>query len=174
LQVFSKGYVSNRIVQVNIEQTYLKKDEEDIGQSRAAKAVEEKWAYWAARIEAAGQGGKSLFGWLLEQDLADLHDLLAFCTAVSVNTVSGRENAPSSDVKAIMTALNLDMADWWEPTPESYLSHVSKDRILEVVGEAVSPQVAQTMTKMKKGELVESANTKLSGLRWLPDSHKAG
>ena len=73
-----------------------------------------------------------------------------------------------------MAALSLDMADWWEPTPENYLSHVSKDRIIEVVGEAVSPQMAQTMTKMKKGELVESANTKLSGLRWLPDTLKVG
>ena len=172
LQVFGSSYLANRIVQVNIEQTYLKKDAETIGQSRAARAIEEKRAYWAARIEAAGQGGKTLFGWLLEQDLADLHELLAFCTAASLNTVSGREHAPSNDVAVIMAALNLDMADWWEPTPENYLSHVSKDRILEVVGEAVSPQVAQTMTKMKKGELVQSANVKLSGLRWLPDNFK--
>ena len=35
-----------------------------------------------------------------------------------------------------------------------------------------SPQIAQTMTKMKKDELVESANAKLSGLRWLPDNLK--
>ncbi|PTR05634.1 ParB family chromosome partitioning protein [Nitrosospira sp. Nsp5] len=170
--VFSNGYLSNRIVQVNIEQTYLKKDAENIEESRAAKVIEEKRAYWTARIEATGQGGKTLFGWLLEQDLADLHDLLAFCTAVSINTVSGREHAPSDDVTAIMAALNLDMADWWEPTPENYLSHVSKDRIIEVVGEAVSPQMAQTMTKMKKGELIESSNAKLSGLRWLPDNLK--
>ena len=72
-----------------------------------------------------------------------------------------------------MNALNLDMADWWEPTPENYLSHVSKDRIIEVVGEAVSSQMAQTLTKMKKGELVESANAKLTGLRWLPSNFKA-
>ncbi|SCY53535.1 ParB/RepB/Spo0J family partition protein [Nitrosospira sp. Nsp13] len=174
LQVFGGGYRTNRIVQVNIEQTYLKKDAENIGQSRAAKVIEEKHVYWTERIKAAGQGGKTLFGWLLEQDVADLHDLLAFCTAVSINTVSGRENAPSDDVAAIMTALSLDMADWWEPTPENYLLHVSKDRIIEVVGEAVSPQMAQTMKKMKKGELVESANAKLSGLRWLPDTFKAG
>ena len=64
------------------------------------------------------------------------------------------------------------MADWWEPTPENYLSHVSKDQILEVVGESVSPRIAQTLTKMKKGGLVESANAKLSGLRWLPDNLK--
>jgi ParB family transcriptional regulator, chromosome partitioning protein len=71
-----------------------------------------------------------------------------------------------------MTALNLDMADWWEPTPENYLLHVSKDRLLEVVGEAVSPQTGQTLMKLKKSELVESANAKLSGLRWLPDNFK--
>jgi ParB family chromosome partitioning protein len=58
------------------------------------------------------QGSKGLFGWLLEQDLSDLHDLLAFCIAVSINTVSDRENAPPDDVAALTTALNLDMADW--------------------------------------------------------------
>jgi ParB family chromosome partitioning protein len=171
--VFSNGYVSNRIVQVNIEQTYLKKDAENIGQSRAAKVIEEKRAYWTARIEAAGQGGKTLFGWLLEQDLADLHDLLAFCTAVSINTVSGREHAPSDDVAVIMAALNLDMADWWEPTADTYLSHVGKDRIIGMVSDAVSPQIAQTLTKLKKGELVKAAEEHLSGLRWLPDNLKA-
>jgi len=168
LQVFSKGYVSNRIVQVSIERPYLKPDAENIEQGRAGRAMEEKRQYWRERIEKAEQGGKSLFGWLLERDHAELQGLLAFCTAVSVNTVSGRENAPSGDVAALMSALNLDMADWWEATPENYLSHVSKDRIIEVVGQAVSPQTAQTMTKMKKAELVEAANTKLSGMRWLP------
>jgi ParB family chromosome partitioning protein len=174
LQVFSKGQVSNRIVQVSIERSYLMQDAENIEQSRAGRAMEEKRQYWQERIEAAEQGGKSLFGWLLEQEQADLHELLAFCTAASLNTVSGRENAPSKDVAAIMSALDLDMADWWEATPENYLSHVSKDRIIEVVGEAASPQTAQDMAKMKKGELVEAANTKLSGQRWLPGNLKAG
>ena len=136
LQVFSKGQVSNRIVQVSIECSYLMQDAENIEQSRAGRVMEEKCRYWQERIEAAEQGGKSLFGWLLEQEQADLHELLAFCTAASLNTVAGRENAPSKDVAAIMAA--------------------------------------QDMTKMKKGELVEAANTKLSGLRWLPGNLKAG
>ncbi|WP_139176970.1 hypothetical protein [Nitrosospira multiformis] len=49
------------------------------GQSRAGVAIEEKYQYWKERIDVAGQGGKSLFGWLLEQDLSGLHDLLASC-----------------------------------------------------------------------------------------------
>ncbi len=172
LQVFSNGYVSNRLVQVNIERPYFKPDAENIEQSRAAIAIEEKYSVWKERIDAAEQGGKNLFQWLLEQPQQDLLDLLAFCTAVSVNTVSSRENAPSNDAAALMNALNLDVADWWDPTPENYLSHVSKDRIIAVVGEAVSPQIAQTLTKLKKGKLVESVNAKLSGLRWLPDNLK--
>ncbi|HEY6044445.1 MAG TPA: hypothetical protein VIU43_06065, partial [Nitrosospira sp.] len=30
-------------------------------------AIEEKRQHWQERIEAAGEGGKTLFGWLLEQ-----------------------------------------------------------------------------------------------------------
>jgi ParB family chromosome partitioning protein len=41
--------------------------------------------------------------------------LLAFCTAVSVNTVSSRENMSSDDMAALMNALNLEMTDWWKP-----------------------------------------------------------
>ncbi|MBA4141848.1 MAG: hypothetical protein H0X43_02345 [Nitrosospira sp.] len=72
-----------------------------------------------------------------------------------------------------MNALNLDMADWWEPTADSYLSHVSKDRILTIVAETVSPQHAQSMSGLKKGDLVRQAEQTLSGLRWLPDNFKA-
>jgi ParB family chromosome partitioning protein len=173
LQVFGGGYISNRIVQINIEQPHLKPDAENIEQGRAGVAIEEKRQYWKERIDAAQQDGKSLFGWLLEQEQADLHALLAFCTAVSVNTVSGRENKPSDDVAAIMTALDLDMAEWWQATPENYLSHVSKDRILAVVGEAASVDRADARRGLKKQELVSRAGEELSGLRWLPDNLKA-
>ncbi len=172
LQVFSNGYVSNRIVQVNIEQTYLKKEAENIEQGRAGVAIEEKRQYWQKRIDAARQDGKSLFGWLLEQEQPDLHALLAFCTAVSVNTVSGRENKPSDDVAALMVALDLDMAAWWQATPENYLSHISKDRILAVVAEASSVDRADAMRGLKKEQLVQKADEALSGLRWLPDNLK--
>ena len=172
LQIFGRGYSLNRIVQVDIEKSHLKPDAENIEQSRAAVVIEEKRRYWQERIDAAGQGGKTLFGWLLEQSQQDLLDLLAFCTAVSVNTVSGRENTPSADVAALMTALNLDMADWWKPTPENYLSHVSKERILSVVTEAVPASNADLMRNLKKEQLVQKADEELSGLRWLPDNFK--
>ena len=159
-------------VKISIEQAYLKTDAENIEQSRAAIVLVEKRQYWQERIQTAEQEGKALFGWLLEQPQQDLLELLAFCTATSINTVSSRENAPSDAVAALMIALNLDMADWWEATGENYLSHVSKDRILTVVAEAVSPQHAQNMSGFKKGDLLKHAEQALSGLRWLPDNFK--
>jgi ParB family chromosome partitioning protein len=173
LQVFGNGYVANRIVQVSIEKPYLKPDAENIEQSCAAMVMEEKRQYWQERIEVAQQDGKSLFGWLLERDQADLHDLLAFCTAASINTVSGRENAPSEGAAALMTALNLDMAGWWEATAENYLSHVSKDRILSIVTQAASADKAEALRGLKKEQLVQKADEALSGLRWLPNNLKA-
>ena len=169
-QVLFQGYDSNRLVQVNIERTYLKSDAENIEQSKAATALAEKHQYWQECIKAAEQGDKTLFEWLLEQDLTVLHDLLAYCTAVSINSVSDRENTPSQDVAAFMTALNLDMADWWEATGENYLSHVSKERILTIMADAISPQHAHSMSGLKKADLVRQAEQALSGLRWLPDN----
>ncbi|HEU4855149.1 MAG TPA: ParB N-terminal domain-containing protein [Nitrosospira sp.] len=172
VQVFSNGSASNPILQIRIEEACLKPDAEDIEQSKAATTLAEKRRQWQKRIDAAGRGGKTLFGWLLEQSQQDLLDLLAFCTAVSVNTVSERESTPPQDVTALMTALNLDMADWWEATRESYLSHVSKDRLLTIVAQAVSPEHARSMNGLKKGDLVRQAEQVLSGIKWLPDHFK--
>ncbi len=71
-----------------------------------------------------------------------------------------------------MNALDMNMADWWQVSADSYLSHVGKGRILEVVRETVSPDMAQTMTKLKKAELVKAAEASLSGLCWLPENLK--
>ena len=40
----------------------------------------------------------------------------------------------------LAAALDLDMAEWWQPTAESYLGRVSKARILMAVAEGASPK----------------------------------
>ncbi|PTQ82749.1 ParB family chromosome partitioning protein [Nitrosospira multiformis] len=173
VQIFPNGSASNPILQISIEETRLKPDVESIEQSKAATALAKKRRQWQKRIDAAGRSGKTLFGWLLEQSQQDLLDLLAFCTAISVNTVSERESTPPQEVTALMTALNLDMADWWKPTSGNYLSHVSKDRILSVVAEAVSTERANLMRNLRKEQLVRKADEELSDSRWLPENLKA-
>jgi len=165
---------SRVVVQINMERPNLKNDAEDIDQSRAVGVIEEKFTLWASRVEAIANSDTRLFDWLLQQPQEDVLDLLALCVSASVNTVASGEDAPAAEVSGLMNALSLDMADWWEPTAETYLSHVGKDRIIGMVADAVSPQIAHTLTKLKKGELVKAAEKHLAGLRWLPESLKAG
>ena len=170
-QVFGLRNASSRLLQVDIEHARSGSDAGNIGQSRAATAIGQKRQYWQKRIEAAGQagqGGRALFEWLLQLDMPDLQQLLAFCAAVSVDTVSGSENTLPQDVAELMGALNLDMADWWQPTRENYLAHVSKDRILAVMTEATSPEQAKAMRGLRKEQLAQKAEEELTARRWLP------
>ena len=103
--------------------------------------------------------------------LAALLELLALCSALSVNAMSGREADTTGDTLA--AAVDLDMADWWTPTAGSYLAQVPKARIVEAVTEAVSIEKAAPLAKLKKGEAVAAAEVLLQGTRWLPSPLRA-
>jgi ParB family transcriptional regulator, chromosome partitioning protein len=68
----------------------------------------------------------------------------------------------------LTAALGLDMAEWWQPTAESYFGRVSKARILAAVAEGVSPQAAENLAGLKKDALIALAEDRLAGRRWLP------
>ncbi|MBC8837997.1 chromosome partitioning protein ParB, partial [Escherichia coli] len=69
-----------------------------------------------------------------------LANLFAFCVAANVNGLS-RWDSPH-DVNTLADTLELDMAAYWKPTRASYLNHVSKQRIIDVVTQAVSAEAA--------------------------------
>jgi ParB family chromosome partitioning protein len=50
-----------------------------------------------------------------------------------------------------------------------YLGRIPKDRILDAVREATSPEVAATLVNLKKGECAKAAEKKLAGTNWLPE-----
>ncbi len=105
--------------------------------------------------------------WMLGRDETDVMEIIAFCTAATLNTVQGRE-APQPVASQIAQALQLDMADWWTPTQASYLAAVPKAKVLEAITEALSAEEAATLAGMKKDALVGVAERKLEGSRWLP------
>ena len=69
---------------------------------------------------------------------------------------------------AIAAALGLDMADWWQPTAEGYLKHVSKAQIAQALQEAGPDLCGGGIEVMKKDALVSAAASRLAGTRWLP------
>lgn len=147
----------------------LRRSADWIEESGASILVAARQADWQKRLpeEAA-----DLLAWLLQQDSATITDLLAFCTALSVDGVRGKQERPETPRLAhtdeVATALGLDMTLWWSPTKERYLGMVPKAVILEAVKEGVSAQAAENIAALKRDRLIEAAEQRLSGKGWLP------
>ena len=137
---------------------------DDLKASRAWRSVQQAKEAWRSRLpEHQGEW----LGWLIGLPQAELIDLLALCSALTVNALPGAGAADSAN--AIAAALGLDMADWWEPTAEGYLNHVPKARIMEALKEAGPELAGGGVEAMKKVALATAAASRLAGTRWLPE-----
>ncbi len=112
-----------------------------------------------------------LLPWLIRLPQGELCDLIALCTALTLNAVQPSNVKHEAD--ALAKAVGLDMADWWEPTADEYLGKVPKALIVQALGEASMSADAADVEKMKKGEAVAKAADLLAGKRWLPTILKA-
>lgn len=119
-----------------------------------------------AWIERLPQDRSAWFAWLLELPQAELLDLLAVCAASTVNALPSADTA--FEANALAVAVGLDMADWWTPTAEGFLNHVSKAQIVQALKEAAPGLTADGVESMKKDVLVNTASARLAGKRWLP------
>jgi len=108
-----------------------------------------------------------LLPWLLAQSEDVTSNLFAFCVAATADGVSITDTA--HPVTAIADMLELDMTKYWTPTRASYLNHVPKSRIVEVVSAAVSPEAAAPLAAMKKDAAAEAAELRLAQSHWLPE-----
>lgn len=111
-----------------------------------------------------------VFARLLALDESQLVKILALFVGRSYNVISQeakRSNAHGFDAAAaIEQAVGVDMADWWEPTEETYLGSVSKAAMVKAVTEAGSD--AADIANMKKADAITVAQQRLAGRRWLP------
>ena len=136
---------------------------DDLKASRAWQALEAAKETWRARLPE--QPGK-WFNWFTELPQMELSELLALCAALTLNAMPNQGDPRELD--AIAAAVGLDMADWWEPTAEGFLSHVSKAQIVQALKEAGTEPSDDGVGDMKKDVLVVKATSRLAGKRWLP------
>ncbi|SDZ70585.1 ParB family protein [Variovorax sp. YR266] len=165
--VFDRYGWGNDVVKVHVRATSdhaLAEHASDYARSSAGALLGLAVAAWSERIPDDPQ---AVFGWLLGQDEGTLLELLAYCTARSIDTVSGRERERDHS-DAIAEALGVDMADWWAPTAANYLGRVSKAKALEAVKEATGTDATQAMAGMKKADAAAHCAVRLAGSRWLP------
>jgi ParB family chromosome partitioning protein len=156
------------IVKVTVRVTgdsTLAAEASEYGDSPAATLLGEAETMWGDRLPG---NPEALFRWLLAQPQETLLELLAYCSARSVNAIAARTRTTANHSDALAQALGLDMADWWVPTAGRYLGHVSKAKALEAVKEATGVDPAQATSGMKKADLVSSCAGKLEGTRWVP------
>lgn len=155
------------IVKVTVRQTgdgALAEYASEYADSPAALLLGRADTAWGERLPGSPE---ALFRWLIAQPQETLLELLAYCTARSVNGVAGRAGSPNHS-DALVDALGVDMADWWLPTERRYLASVSKAKALEAVKEATGVDATKATAGMKKGEVVAYCASKLEGTRWLP------
>lgn len=137
---------------------------DDMEPSTAWQAIDGERQKWAAMLP---QRYRDLLPWLLSQSEDVMANLFAFCVAATVDGVS--EVDRPHNVNTISDVLDLDMAKYWQPTRASYLQHVPKQRIVDVVAQAVSPQAANPLGAMKKGDAAAAAELMLAETKWLPE-----
>jgi ParB family transcriptional regulator, chromosome partitioning protein len=169
LPVFYAPFAAESCLALRLDSADLSAGAEGIADSPAMAKLAERRGLWRQRLPEMADG---LWDWLLAQDTATRLDLLAYCAASSVDAVA-RAHERGHDGRLhhadrLAAALGLDMAEWWQPTAESYLGRVSKARILAAVAEGVTPQAAENLAKLKKDALVAHAEERLAGRRWLP------
>ncbi len=157
------GRGEQRVCQIRLDRHFP--GESKVTESKAGQQMEALGDQWNDRLPV---GGDDLWHWLREANQTDKLDLLAFLTAASLNAVQehGKPAIPNSH--QIHQALRLDMTDYWEATAEAYLSRVPAAKVLAAVREAVSPEAADALTRLKKADLVRKAERKLCDLGWLP------
>lgn len=109
----------------------LSNTDPDIKDSAAWATVQEQIALVTKDIpEREG----AVLPWLLAQSQADVIAMLAVLTSSTIyRRRSSAHGAETEHLDRLMGIVDLDMSKWWKPTAQSYLAHVSKDRIAAVV-----------------------------------------
>lgn len=140
----------------------LKDNSDTVATSKGYVATQEKLDLWRNQLP---EDKATWLAWFIAQPQATSLDMIVLGTALTTTAVSsGSVNRATGLIKAV----NLDMAEFWEATPDTFLNHVPKPKLMEAVTQATSEADAEPMTKMKKGEAISFAAAKLAGKRWLP------
>lgn len=139
---------------------------DDLPTARAWAELESRRTAWLERLP---QTEGEWLGWLAALPQPDLLDLLGLCAASLALVPTG----PARAAGGLERLAGLDMRQWWEPTPDAFLNHVSKAQIAEAMKEGGAGSEASAVAGMKKGELATLAAAKLAGRGWLPEPLKA-
>jgi len=130
-------------------------------------------------VEVAGHWNRlpkkafDLWPWLIAQEQGVLFELLGVVVAQNVNAVRYRheKTVPARVVSGnrLAHSRGLDMTKWWRPDA-GFLSRISKTAILAAIADGVSSEVARSLDRGSKSDLVVAAERRFNGSAWLPEA----
>ncbi|WP_454862584.1 ParB/RepB/Spo0J family partition protein [Paraburkholderia fungorum] len=163
--LYGQSYIDHAVrIEVHTSRDALVSNADDMGESTAWKALEEQRAKWSRMLPKRTD---ELLPWLLQRDSDIMSNLFAFCVSATVDGISPVDRPHA--INEVANTMEVDLTRYWKPTRAGYFEHVSKDRIMTVVGEAVAPQAAGEMRGMKKGDAAASAELRMTDSGWLPE-----
>ena len=164
LPLFYNGPSEDSLIQITPRLSSLHRVES----SPAFAAIETARGHWQTCLPS---NSEALLDWCFTQDVATLHNLLAFCVAQTVNAVLLKGERASclrmEQAKTLAAILNLDMAVWFTPDSGNYFGRTSKAAILNDLQE-INGAVAPGWTAMKKTELASLAEREAARVKWIP------
>ena len=165
---FGAGYYSHGGFGLGISTSCepLASNAPDFTESRAGQELARIEQHWGDVITPGSDGGE--LTWALSQDTETLLELLAYLVAITVQGIQHQESSNANALDQLAGLLDVQIPEWWSATGETYLNHVSKDRLVEVVSEGASPEQAAPLVRMKKKEAIDTAEKALAGTYWLP------
>jgi ParB family chromosome partitioning protein len=166
-QIFYRG-ADAHVLDIRPVSTVLASHADGIEDTKAGRAWADQHARWAAQMP---RDVSDLWTFVVELDHDSRMALFAHCVALTTNAVrlpSERRPRAVATANRLAEAVSLDMRAHWAPTVLTYLGRVTKTHILAAVREAVSNEVADRMTDMKRQDMAEAAEQSLVGTGWLP------
>jgi ParB family transcriptional regulator, chromosome partitioning protein len=119
---------------------------------------------WAEQIPDRDE----LWRWIQKLPQESKLELLGYLVARTVNAMDSRVNGHQGHITMLAKATCLDMTKWWSVSRSTYLDRVSKQAIVGVVSEAVSPSASQDIAHLKKAVMAARAEDLLKKTKWLP------
>jgi len=167
LRSFYPGEAMATCLEVRTVLTFLPTHAPGIEESVAGSSIRDRHDTWVRQMPA---NIGDVWSFVVGLDLDSRMSLLAHCASLSVNAVQTWERRPRvrAHADALAEAVYLDMTAYWSPTTASYLGRVTKARIAQAVSEGVSPDAAERIKSLKKGEMADAAEQLLIGTGWLP------
>ena len=167
LGVFS-CYGSNSPVRVHTDaRHYLLTDHALSGQD--GKAYQALMAQRDTLAATLPEGWKNDFTWLLARSDADIHVLLAYCTAHALDGLEEKINARGHSLDGVEAAMDFDLREWWTPTAESYFRRLNKKQLSATLAEMGCETAAREVLDMKKDTAAARVEREAAALNWLPD-----